>query len=231
MPSIPLRRLAIFGVVALGLAGAGCGGDDEALEEANRRADTAEEHARRLELQRAEERAARAEKVARAANRRARSAERLAQAGARQATGPEAAPAQPLSFEGYVSEEGGYSTVVPSGWSLDTRTSSDGSDLLHRATFTASDGTTLLIDSTPTTPPTAPDGVTTSQTLPHPTFGSVREYVFSGGSLPQCSASCVVYQIDDGQGGGYAVLGGGGNHDTARVVAEKAALSLAYYDY
>jgi serine/threonine protein kinase len=140
-------------------------------------------------------------------------------------TGP---PPTELSFEEYESAEGDYSTKVPADWEFTSSTRSDGEDILYRSTWTASDGTTLLIDTTPTSRPSKPPNVQSARLVSHPTFGTARRYVFSGGTLPQCADStCILYQVRDGSGG-YAVLAGGGDLATAEIVAKKAAIELSY---
>lgn len=63
------------------------------------------------------------------------------------------------------------------------------------------------------------------QTIDHPEFGLVEEWVFRGG-LPRCeSIPCVDYLMNDATTG-YAVLGGGGDYATARSAARKIALEL-----
>jgi hypothetical protein len=136
-------------------------------------------------------------------------------------------PTPNVQYEQFASTEAGYQTEVPSSWTNDKETTDDGSDVLYRSTWSGPDGTELLIDATPTVRPAPPPSAGSSDTVSQPAFGTAREYVFSGGSLPQCAERCVLYQIVDGDGGGYAVLAGGGQLATARTVARHAALELA----
>jgi len=139
-------------------------------------------------------------------------------------------PAPEVSYEPFSSTIAGYQTEVPSSWSFDQETTDDGSDVLYRSTWSGPDGTELLIDATPTAIPAPPPNAGSPSTVMHPLFGSAQEYVFSGGRLPQCAERCVLLQIVDGDGGGYAVLAGGGGLAAARKVARHAALELAPYD-
>lgn len=63
-------------------------------------------------------------------------------------------------------------------------------------------------------------------TVEHPTFGTATEYVFSGGRFEGCTAKCIDYLIDDGSGGGFAVLAGGEDFELAKRVAQRTMQTL-----
>lgn len=59
---------------------------------------------------------------------------------------------------------------------------------------------------------------------------SAQEYISTTADHPACKPKCVDYLVDDGQGGGYGVIAGGGNFETARTVARHIMSTLSYND-
>ena len=142
------------------------------------------------------------------------------------------APVRPARWVAYSPSTLGYSTEIPAGrgWSEPAETEPT-PNRLHRTTVTGPDGFVLVIDYTPLEPATFGGDYDARRELDHPFFGSMTEYVFSGGNFPQCADStCVDYIVNDEQGGfGYGVLGGGTEDPgLARDVARRVAESLTY---
>jgi len=71
-----------------------------------------------------------------------------------------------------------------------------------------------------------------SREVPHPRFGTATEYIFSASEgIPECNgAPCVNYQIENGQGGGWAVVAGGPSLALATEVASTVARSVTDAD-
>jgi Protein kinase domain len=143
-----------------------------------------------------------------------------------------AAPVRPARWVPYSPATFGYSTELPAGrgWS-EPAESEPTPNRLYRTTVTGPDGFVLVIDYTPLEPATFGGDYDARRELDHPFFGSMTEYVFSGGNFAQCADStCVDYIVNDEQGGfGYGVLGGGTDDPgLARDVARRVAESLTY---
>jgi len=141
-------------------------------------------------------------------------------------------PGRPARWVDYSPSTFGYSTELPAGrgWSQPAE-SEPTPNRLYRTTVTGPDGFVLVIDYTPHEPATFGGDFDARRRLDHPFFGSMTEYVFSGGNFPQCADStCVDYIVNDEQGGfGYGVLGGGTDDPgLARDVARRVAESLTY---
>ena len=97
--------------------------------------------------------------------------------------------------------------------------------------MTGPDGFVLVIDYTPLEPATFGGDNDARRELDHPFFGSMTEYVFSGGNFPDApDSTCVDYIVNDEQdGNGYGVLGHGTDDPAlARNVARRVAVSLTY---
>jgi hypothetical protein len=128
----------------------------------------------------------------------------------------------------------GYSTELPAGrgWSEPAETEPT-PNRLYRTTVRGPEGFILIIDYTPHEPATFGHGYDARRELSHPEFGSMTEYVFSGGVIPECAKSCVDYIVNDDAGGfGYGVLAGGtSDPGLARDVGRRVAESLVYNDY
>jgi predicted Ser/Thr protein kinase len=137
-----------------------------------------------------------------------------------------------VSFADYTPSAGGYSTEIPrgSGWSPPSETEPT-PDRLLRTTINGPDGLVMLIDFTPLEPAQFGGEYDSRRELGQAAFGTMTEYVFSGGAIPQCQRSrCVDYIINDEErGSGYGVLAGGSdNFELAQKVARRAAESLVY---
>ena len=116
------------------------------------------------------------------------------------------------NFALYSPPGSGYSTRIPTGpeWSDPSETEPT-PDRLFRTTITGPDGLIALIDYTPFEPAVFGGSYLTRTTVDQAAYGSATEYVFQGGTLPQCRrARCVDYIINDSsRGSGYGVLVGG----------------------
>ena len=145
-----------------------------------------------------------------------------------------AAPTRPARFVDYTPSTFGYSTELPAGrgWSEPAETEPT-PNRLYRTTVRGPEGFILIIDYTPHEPAAFGHGYDARRELSHPEFGSMTEYVFSGGVIPECAKSCVDYIVNDDAGGfGYGVLAGGTNDPgLARDVGRRVAESLVYNDY
>ena len=143
-------------------------------------------------------------------------------------------PARPARFVDYTPSSFGYSTQLPAGkgWSEPAETEPT-PNRLYRTTVRGPRGFILIIDYTPHEPAAFGHGYDARRELSHPEFGSMTEYVFSGGVIPECAKSCVDYIVNDDAGGfGYGVLAGGtSDPGLARDVGRRVAESLVYNDY
>ena len=92
------------------------------------------------------------------------------------------------------------------------------------------DGTLVLIDYTPDEVPALGGSFDNVQSGPETNFGTATTYVFSQSErLPECNGRpCVDIFINDGSGGGWAVLGGGPSLAVAQAIAEHVAQSIRY---
>jgi hypothetical protein len=118
---------------------------------------------------------------------------------------------------------------VGGGWSGPTESyPTDGA--LLRTSWRGPDGTLLLIDRTPNDVPDLGGSYDTVDTVPHPAFGEATKYWFSESSgLPDCNGRpCVDFLINDGQGGGWAVLAGGPSLAIAESIATSVMQSVRY---
>jgi serine/threonine protein kinase len=139
-----------------------------------------------------------------------------------------------VSYVDYTPSTSGYSTEIPQGsdWSPPSETEPTPGRLL-RTTINGPGGLVLIIDFTPQEPAQFGGDYDSSRELGQAAFGTMTEYVFSGGSIPQCQRSrCVDYVInDEARGLGYGVLAGGSdNFALAQEVARHAAEFLVYKD-
>ena len=145
---------------------------------------------------------------------------------------PEEPEAPVVKFADYTPSTGGYSTQIPrgNGWSPPSETEPTPGQLF-RTTINGPDGIVMLIDFTPLEPAQFGGDYDSLRELGQAAFGTMTEYVFSGGNIPQCRRSrCVDYIInDEARGSGYGVLAGGSDNFTlARQVARRAAETLVY---
>lgn len=212
--------------VGIPIAGAGCGGSDEpdqaALEQARQEgAQAARQNARIRELE-----------------RKVRQSKKDDQG---DTTVPSASSAEPTTttassyvstYVPYTSSTAGftYSAEVPSGggWSPPAETVESSGRL--RTTMRGPDGTLLLIDYTPNDVPQLGGSYDAASASLQTNFGTATKYTFSSSeSLPDCNGRpCVDYFINDGSGGGWAVLGGGPSLSVADSIASHVAQSISY---
>lgn len=139
-------------------------------------------------------------------------------------------------YEPFLEAEAGFATSVPTGpdWSVD-RTGNQNTELNPRyvTILRGPDDIVIQIDATPLDAAQPPTDLATapSRSLAHKAFGSMDEYIIRGGDLQFCEISlCVDYIIDDGRGGGLAVVGGGRDLDAVRRIVRKVAQDLRDYD-
>jgi hypothetical protein len=142
------------------------------------------------------------------------------------------APARPARYDSYTPATFGYSAELPAGpgWSKPAE-SEPTPNRLYRTTVRGPNGYVLIIDYTPNEPAAFGGDYDAKRVLEHPFFGSMTEYVFSGGKIPQCAGSpCLDYIVNDQDGGfGYGVLGGGTDDSgLTRDVTRHVAESLTY---
>jgi hypothetical protein len=123
-----------------------------------------------------------------------------------------------------------YTASIPSGngWNSPIESTPTSGDLL-RTTVRGPENSILVIDRTPHDVPQLGGGYDSKRTVSQPAFGSATEYIFlSSKSIPECTGTaCVDYLIDDGQGGGWGILGGGPSLALASEVAAQVAESIA----
>lgn len=126
-----------------------------------------------------------------------------------------------------------YSAELPQGdgWSTPIESFPTGGALL-RTTVDGPGGLFVLIDRTPYEVPQLGGDFESSRTVSHPRFGTATEYVFSTSEIiPECSnAPCVDYLIEDGSGGGWGVLAGGTDVAEAQALAGEVARSITESD-
>ena len=122
----------------------------------------------------------------------------------------------------------GYSARLPAGpdWS-EPLESEPTPGQLFRVQVDGPGGAALIVDHTPAEVPEFRGSADSTRTVSHPAFGVATEYLFSGGDIPVCTPGpCVDYLIDDGSGGGWGVLAGGGDFPLTRAVAREVMLSI-----
>ncbi len=96
-------------------------------------------------------------------------------------------------------------------------------------TWTGPGGETVWVDSTPADRPEfrrEGKDVLEERTVPQEAFGSMQEFVFTGEPDFCAAQTCVVLQIDPGDGSGYGIIGGGGDAEEAIRVARRMGTSL-----
>lgn len=224
--------LALLVALSASLVVAGCGssddgGDEAALEQARQEgAQSARQNERIREL---EEEVAEAKRQARADAVTVPSA------------GTPATPASPPpssyvpTYVPYVPSDPtfGYAAEIPSGggWSSPIESNPTGGDIL-RTSLRGPDGTLLIIDRTPTEVPELGGDYDFASTGLRTNFGTATVYTISESeSLPDCNGRpCVDIFIDDGAGGGWAVLAGGPSLPVAELIATRVAQSISFGD-
>jgi hypothetical protein len=231
----PRRRLRGLGVAAavLALVTAGVAGgmalsnSDDGGSERTAAAEPADRATTSDEL------AAPRETEPKAPKRKPKPAARTPEPAAEPAPTPAPRP-NPVRYTGYSPAGGGFWTEIPSGggWSAPVETE-ETRGRLYRTTVRGSDGLLLIIDHTPLEPAAFGAGYHSRRELPHPWFGSMTEYLFTGGSIPECqTTTCVDYIVNSaGSGPGFGVLAGG-TTDTAlaRSIARHVAKKLVVED-
>lgn len=139
-------------------------------------------------------------------------------------------PRSAVEYTSYTPDSYGYTTEIPVGpeWSTPSGSQPTVGELF-RATIDGPEGLVLLIDYTPRELARFGAGFSSRREIAHPVFGTATEYVFSGGTIPQCEAStCFDYVLnDEARGAGYAVVAGGGTDpELAQAVARHVANNL-----
>lgn len=228
VPALLVGALLLAGALAAGGCGGEDGADEAALEQARREgAQQARQQQRIRELEQEVREAKKAQ------------ATPVPAAGAVPAGGsavPSSSPVSPYisTYVPYSPAEPGYDDYVaevPSGggWSGPVESFPTGGGLL-RSTFRGPDGTLVLIDYTPDEVPALGGSFDNVQSGPETNFGTATTYVFSQSErLPECNGRpCVDIFINDGSGGGWAVLGGGPSLAVAQAIAEHVAQSIRY---
>lgn len=133
------------------------------------------------------------------------------------------------AYTSFTPSSGAYTVDAPTGngWSAGAEEVVNAG--LNRVVWKGPGGETVWVDHTPGEAPTflrEGKDVTEARTVPHDAFGSIQEYVFTGGPDFCVVEECVVLHIDPGDGSGYGVIGGGGDAALAREVARRMAASL-----
>lgn len=123
-----------------------------------------------------------------------------------------------------------YEVDLPSGaeWSQPRESEPTEGELL-RVSVRGPAGLMVLVDRTPFEVPVLTTSFDSRETVPHPAFGQAERYVISQSRLiAECEGSpCIDYLVDDGTGGGWAVLAGGGEDlALADTVAKRVTDSL-----
>ena len=135
------------------------------------------------------------------------------------------------AFELTTSIHSAFSAELPEGPEWTGPFESTPNDGLYRTTVDGPDDLTLLIDYTPYEVPVF-GGEAESETTISTEHGTATEIVFSGGDIAICEATrCIDYLIEDGSGGGWGVLAGGGDFALAQEVARRVAETIQRYDY
>lgn len=150
---------------------------------------------------------------------------------------PSAPPAPASSYVStyvpYSPAEPGYSYVaeIPTGggWSAPVESHPTSGNLL-RTSLRGPDGTLLIIDRTPDDVPALGGSYDAASTNLQTNFGSATEYIFSKSEgLADCNGRpCADFLINDGNGGGWGVLGGGPSLPVAESIASHVAQSISY---
>lgn len=124
-----------------------------------------------------------------------------------------------------------YVAQIPSGggWTAPSESNPTGGDIL-RTSLRGPDGTLLIIDRTPTEVPALGGSYDFASSDVPTNFGTATAYTISRSeSLPDCNGRpCVDIFINDGAGGGWAVLAGGPNIAVAETIARTVAQSISY---
>lgn len=223
--------LATVAAAALALAAAGCGDSDEsdqaALEAAKKQgAQQARQRARLRDLEQELKEVKEAKKAEVPTSSSSSSG----------AAVPTDGVVDPYisTYRPYTPSQAGYDSYVAEvptggGWSGPDESFPTGGGLL-RSSFRGPDGTLVLIDYTPGEVPKLGGTYNSIDTDLQTNFGRATTYVFSASErLPECNGRpCVDILINDGSGGGWAVLGGGPNLAVAEAIADHVAQSITY---
>ncbi len=123
----------------------------------------------------------------------------------------------------------GYQAQIPtgSGWS-EASDSQPTPGKLFRTSVRGPNGQFLIIDYTPEEKPAFGGRFISKRQVGQTAFGSATQYIFQGGTLPECQrAKCVDYLVaDPASSGGFGVLAGGPDFAVAQTIAQTTVESL-----
>jgi hypothetical protein len=122
----------------------------------------------------------------------------------------------------------GYQARIPTGGGWGAPADSQPNSRLYRTNLRGPGGLFLIIDYTPNDEAMFGGDYESQIEVGQTAFGTATEYVFRGGSLPECQrATCVDYIINDPVSSqGFAVLAGGGDLATVKEIARTVMESL-----
>jgi hypothetical protein len=128
----------------------------------------------------------------------------------------------------------GYQAQIPTGpgWA-EPADSQPTPSRLFRTSVRGPAGMFVIIDYTPQEPAGFGGDYQSRRDVGQTAFGSATEYIFQGGSLPECQrARCVDYIINDpASASGFAVLAGGSDFELAQEIASTVMESLVPQSY
>ena len=146
-----------------------------------------------------------------------------------ESTGSEAIPVSDgdLTFRNWSGPAFQAKVPTGSGWSTPATTEPTPGELF-RTSVRGPNGQFLIIDYTPFESAKFGGSYETMRTVGQTAFGSATEYVFQGGTLPECQrARCIDFLINDPAGGrGFGVLAGGPDFALSRTVAQTVMESV-----
>ena len=135
-----------------------------------------------------------------------------------------------VEYEPTQSLHGAFAAELPDGLGWTGPFESTPNSGLYRTTLDGPGDLTLLIDYTPYEVPIF-TGTAESEQEIDVLSGTATEIVFAGGDIPICAATrCIDYLIENGSGGGWGILAGGGDFALAQEVARHVAESIRSYD-
>jgi hypothetical protein len=149
---------------------------------------------------------------------------------------PEPAPAPassaPVAFRDYTGPAFQAKMPTGAGWS-DPATSEPTPGELFRTSVRGPDGQFLIVDYTPFETAKFGGSYDSTRSLGQTAFGSATEYVFQGGSLPECQRHrCVDYLINDPAASrGFGVLAGGPDFAMSSRIAQTVMESVTPVSY
>ncbi len=122
-----------------------------------------------------------------------------------------------------------YSASLPSGggWGAPAETEPVSGER-HRVEVTGPDDYYMLIDRTPNEFPRVGVDYESSDTFEHDYFGGYTEFVVPPGEIPECGPyRCLDYLLEDGEGGGWAILVTGPDLGIARTIGTNVVDSIS----